>query len=365
MSFPNQFSFIENPVGTLASLREFVGRTMTRNTQHAYIDQADCTLIDHGAESVLSALGVEASGSLGMRFGGRFPDAAREREIVLATGIPRALRVPLPEPPGFMTFPLFRGRAGNIESGSSQLAERVADRLADYVNRCLAVYGFGLSRSGAEFLTALVSEMLGNAEEHSGRRHWWVSGYLRQPKDQPYGDCHITIFNFGRTLSQSISELPPESLLSRQIDDLLQRHKGGFMPRRWEPENLRTIYALQEGVSRKNIESDRIGHRGKGTADLINFFQKLGQATDGRVTPQMCLVSGNTHILFDGRYEMRSMPFHDGQEAQVIAFNKQNDLSRPPDPNVVRWLPKPFPGTLISMKFYFDPAHLLRLKSEQ
>ena len=47
---------------------------------------------------------------------------------------------------------------------------------------------------------------------------------------------------------------------------------------------------------------------------------------------------------------MKSEPF-EGGERKVIAFNNKNSLEYPPDGGYVRTLSKPFPGTLISMKF--------------
>lgn len=364
---PKVFSFIENPEETLTTMRGVVRAALTRDTRSISIDQEACSLIDHGAESVLSAIGLESRAMMGVRFKGSFPKSEKERDIVLATGLPKALGVPLPEPPDFLTFPLYKGRGSRAQAAESGMSERAATRLADYVDQCLASYGFELTRSGALYLTSLVGEVLGNAEDHSGQRNAWLSGYLRQPPDQPHGDCHISIFNFGRTIAESLDDLPAESLLRRSISDLTERHQRGtfFRSRRWEPENLMTVFALQDGVSRYNTGKDSLGDdRGRGTADLISFFQRLGQAADPSVKPIMCLVSGRTQILFDGTYEMREMPFEAGP-ARVIAFNDENDIYRPPDPRVVRCLKKPFPGTLISLRFYLDSAHLERMESSE
>ena len=359
--FPDRFSFIENPKDAIATVRRLVQAAVTSKISIINIDQSRCTLIDHGAESVISALGIEATKSLPIRFRGGFPHSLRERLIVLATGLPKALGVPLPEPDGFLTFPLRMGRKGTASGHTSQLSEIVATDIAQYMNRCLKNYGLALNPRGALYLTALVGEVLGNAEDHSGRRHWWVSGYLRQPPGMSYGDCHISIFSFGRSIAESMQELPPDSLLYKEVERLIAKHKGRalFSTKKWEPENLRTVYALQEGVSRHNTGTESLGHRGKGTADLIEFFHRLGQSTDQVANPRMCFVSGRTHIVFDGKYQMREMPFHDGT-ARVIAFNKQNDLSHLPDSDAVKWLDRPFPGTLISLKFYIDPAYLQR-----
>ena len=315
---------------------------------------------------MISALGRVIKDTLPVQFRGHFPNSPEEHLIVLATGLPKELGVQLPSPDGFLTFPLRIGRKGTATGSTSQPLETTTTKLVQYINRCLEKYGWALNHEGARYLTALVGEVLGNAEDHSARRHWWVSGYLRQPSSTAYGDCHISIFSFGRSISDSIQSLPQDSLLSQEIERLISKHQKGrlFVAKKWQPENLRTIYALQEGVSRYNTSSTTLGHRGRGTADLIEFFSELGQSTHRQAKPKMCLVSGRTHIVFDGRYQMQKTSFHDGT-ARTIAFNKNNDLSNPPDSSAVKWLRHPFPGTLISLKFYIDPTHLKSIQKEE
>lgn len=73
----------------------------------------------------------------------------------------------------------------------------------------------------------------------------------------------------------------------------------------------------------------------------------------------MCLVSGNTQILFDGTYWPREMDV-DGERATVMAFNTVNDLRVPPDHRFVRKLEKFFPGTVLSLRLYLSVDHLHR-----
>lgn len=117
------------------------------------------------------------------------------------------------------------------------------------------------------------------------------------------------------------------------------------------------MYALQGGVSRKNAGKDHVGDYGQGTADLIEFFQELGQTAGAEAVPKMCVLSGHTIVQFDGRYCMQRVENELGVW-RIIAFNKENSLDLPPDPESVRHLPSYFPGTLISMRFYLDPEYL-------
>ena len=91
---------------------------------------------------------------------------------------------------------------------------------------------------------------------------------------------------------------------------------------------------------------------------MIEFFSDLASGK-----PQMAVVSGKTHILFDGKY--RISPVNVGSETRkVIAFNASNSLLERPDPNYVRSLQYHFPGTLVSLKFQLKRADLARVKEK-
>src|SRR5207249_4452736 len=109
------------------------------------IQQQDCRLIDLCAESVASVLGLEAYKGLNVGFRGVFPSSRTEREIILATGLPKRLGVELPEPEGFLTFALYRGRKVADSAFVSSQREVQADLMTRYVNECLARYGYNMS----------------------------------------------------------------------------------------------------------------------------------------------------------------------------------------------------------------------------
>jgi hypothetical protein len=359
IDFPRLFSFIESPSDAIDVLGKLVRLSLRRRTHKIRINQVACEQTDHCAQSAAGALAVTAHKELRVTFGGVFPRAQDQRDIAIATGLPRRLGVSLPPPPGFLTFELFHGRRMREKATVSSQREEQTSLLTEYVNECLARYDYRLNRESAGYVASLVSEVIGNAEDHAGRPDWWVGAYLRQASDTTYGDCHITIFNFGRTLAQSLQDLPADSMLRRDIEDLVTEHtKRGLFRPHWTPENLWTLYALQEGVSRHNTRPDKIGDRGQGTADMIRFFQHLGKSRAAQSEPRMCVVSGRTHILFDGRFEMRLQVARSGERRRIIAFNKRNDLQLPPDPACVRNLEAYFPGTLISLRFYLDHEHL-------
>jgi len=89
---------------------------------------------------------------------------------------------------------------------------------------------------------------------------------------------------------------------------------------------------------------------------MIETFQGLSGDRFG--TAKMCVMSGRTHILFDGKYKMKRT-----SQGRIVAFNEDNDLSRLPDRQYVRHIDEGFPGTLISLQFFLDQEYLREISN--
>lgn len=364
IQFPTSFSIIDDPdaaldvFGTLVALGS---REKRSRYEPIVLDQSRCAVIDLGAEAIASALGLELIRKHGRQFAGYYPANEIMHQMVVAAGFARFVGRSNVSGSDYHTFDLRRCKRQTAKTAElSSFGEIESTHLTEYVNRCLREYRYEMNVSAKRRLASLVSEVMENADNHSGRSEWWVCGHLLQPPGSSYGNCHITIFSFGDTMAESLQALPADSLLRRNIEALVAEHtKRGFFSfgPTWTPENLWTLYALQEGVSRLNI-APTAGDRGRGTADMIEFFQRLGQSESAGSPPQMCVLSGSTHILFDGKYRMRSERTASGEERRVIAFNGENDLTQRPDDRYVRNLRGFFPGTAVSMRFYLDSDHL-------
>jgi hypothetical protein len=204
-----------------------------------------------------------------------------------------------------------------------------------------------------------VTEVIGNAEEHGG--HWYTIGFYRREKGKgASGECHIVIFNFGQTIYESLNSDDTSEQLKDKIRALADRHRtrGLFdllTKRRWSEEALWTLYALQEGVSRFSFTKRGVD-RGNGTIDMISFFTSLAASPS-----KMCLLSGRAYILFDGTFIPQDKLIANSEKRRVIAFNKQNDLEKPPNKKCVFTLPTGFPGTLISLRFSLRKDNLEKL----
>lgn len=377
--FPPVFSLIDAPEETLDALHTFASQAATRPAR-VFFDQHKCESIDLCAGAVLNALaraaiayarthpGVRARGRrTKLQYRGNLPQSLACAEIVAATGIPRELGVEPPESyaSALLTFKyhqLVQGRFTGHESRRSSVCEIQTTRLVQYLDECFRSYGFKLSSSAVDEIAQLVGEVVNNCEDHSGRPEWWISAYLRQSDEHTYGDCHVTIFNFGRTIAESMQTLPADAKLRLDIQAIVAHHRAkGTLNAKYTEEAVWTLCALQQRVSRKNAARSDVGNQGQGTVRLMEIFQRIGRVESAAAEPAMALISGRTYVSFS-RYRLRPMPEIGGESRRIIAFNRPNSMLLPPDTEAVRVLKHRFPGTILSLRFFLDRKYLTKVK---
>merc|ERR1711916_213088 len=117
---------------------------------------------------------------------------------------------------------------------------------------------------------------------------------------------------------------------------------------------LITLYALQEGVSRKRVDDilDDDFDRGTGTMKLIRHFMSIGRKADG-TKPLLSITSGKAHIKFDDTYSVERI-----DQRNIAFLNRENNVNDLPDERFVKYLRNKFPGTVISMQFYLDRSYI-------
>jgi hypothetical protein len=363
LRIPKIFSFIDNPVQTLETIEALRRAIVPPSTKELKIDHSRCKKLDLCASVIMDVTLLQAQARRKgnqLNLAGTYSGDIDVNMMLRGSGILKQISHPdsiLPEEveATIRTCDLFSGKASKIER--SRKCDEAATKLTDYFNECLRMEKFELSSSGKFRLSSLVTEVIGNAEEHGGR--WYTIAYFRQ-SDEQLGHCHIALFNFGRTIYESLWEDAASEELKSRIDALIRKHQDEGLLRSllhptWEEESLVTLYALQEGVSRLSFTKKGID-RGNGTVNMIEFFNQLAGGSQ-----RMCLISGKTYILFDGEYDLHKTMLESGEERRVIAFNKRNNLDEPPDRNHVRTLPVGFPGTIISIRFDLDRSNLERL----
>ncbi|HEY8878650.1 MAG TPA: hypothetical protein VIN03_13870 [Roseateles sp.] len=366
---PSKFSMFSSPAEVLRLISAFALVYRSKPISDVYVDFSKISLQDLGAHGLLDKLVDEIQTQTRFRQGklrwsGNFPRDAAQKRFVRAMGIIRQLGLkkfylPIDDQAKIV---LFERRCKHYLRAMRKVSPfdkteqaNAAEKFVDYVNGCLARENQALTETARAALCSYVVEILDNAENHAGMVDWTIQGYLDTAADTP--ECEIVIFNFGKSIYESMSTLAPDSFMGKKIKAFLDKQAlAGAYLNSWRKDELVTLYALQEAVSsqRDSLKSTR----GKGTADLIEFFQRMSDERQlvERGGASMYIISGGTRIVFDGRYRMA----RDDKGVRKIAFNKENDLDKLPDPSCVMPLKDAFlPGTMIGIRFPIEAPSLV------
>ena len=355
---PEVFSIVENPISSLSLMYEVAYTRFNQRLLGINLDYSSVTVIDLAAETILDVLITEFDREAKarrrvFRVKGYYPESDELERYIRAIGIIRHLDVkherltPAEEDP-LNIFQMRSKRLSKfVDTGSLDYKSRAVKDFVDHINECLNRHGRELTASGRNQLSIYTGEIIGNAEEHSGIDDWAIVGYLDNASGEHISE--IAIFNFGQTIAESFSNLPKDSYAYSSIEPYIRRHMTkGFFGRKWTIDNLITLAALQGNISSKN--QNKFDTRGQGTVELIEFFQRVHSEciSGNRTCAKMAILSGNTHILFDGTYKLQP----DELGRNVLAFNSNNDLSQKPDERYIKNLGNmSFPGTIIGIRF--------------
>lgn len=356
IELPEIFSVIHKPEDFLKSLYQFNFSDLGK-LQKIIVDHSKVTQLDLAAESILDFLIMELKktkkGTLQLQ--GYLPEDSSASRYVRATGIIKNLDIKdrLLDSEQEKLHRVFKMRSKrltpNASLDSKGWKECAIEDFVKHINLCLKDHDKRLTKKAQGELAKYTGEILNNAEDHSGYDEVVITGYLDNSKSTHW--CEIAIFNFGKTIADTFREMPDISYTHEEIDGYINEHqKKKWFSSEWTKDNLLTVVALQGHISSKNLRKDQ--DRGQGTVDLIEFFQRMHrqcvdvEQNDSKA--EMAILSGSTHIYFDGTYTMQE----NSTGRKVIAFNQANDLHQKPDSKYIKNLHNlSFPGTVISIRF--------------
>lgn len=360
---PKKFSLIEAPEDTLSFISSVAALNRNTDVKVLSLDHSKTTCHDLAAEVLLGVAVKTIKNTANrrnrkVRVRGRLPKSERKKRLIRSMGVIKQLDIEHEE---FVEDKLeifdFSGSKNSIvTTGDRDRKNQCTTRFVDHIDNCLEHSERQLTDDSKEQLVNYLGEIIGNAEDHSGESKWYVCGYLDHIEDVDESDdedeyhfCEIVIYNFGKSIAETFTELNDCSFPLKQVKPYLDAHeRGGWFSRDWDRDTLLTLVALQGCVSSKNL--DQFMDRGQGTVDLIEFFQNVSEEClpQSRQKAKMAIISGSTHIFFDGKYRIES----DETGKDVIAFNDKNDLNVKPDSRYVRKLKGvSFPGTVIAARF--------------
>jgi hypothetical protein len=357
LHIPATFSFIDAPVDALRTIGLLATAAGRDDVSEIHYDHSAVHRYDLAAEAILDMVAMDVQRKRRgtrwpLRFTGTFPSNSDADRFIRAIGIthyldvPKAKLKPSEESKLRRFYQSRRTPDPSAKITVSSEKAKVLEQFADQINQCLGTVGRQMTRRGRSALLSYTGELIDNIEQHAKSANWYISSYLDPDGSPP--TCEVAIFNFGLTFSDTFQALSPESFPRTVVTPYLKAHESrGWFSQAWRTEDLLTLVALQGGISCKS--SGPADTRGQGTVDLITFFQDICNACAAVAgEARMAMVSGDTHILFDGTYQMA--PDSTGRE--VLAFNENNSLAEPPDANYVRHLQGVrFPGTVVSIRF--------------
>jgi len=353
---PKVFSVIHEPEDFLKSLYQFNFGGLDK-LQKITINHSKVTQLDLAAESILDFLIIELEktkkGRLQLQ--GHLPKDPATKRYVRATGIIKNLDIKdqLLDSEQEKLHRVFSMRSKRLNPNASldskDWKDIAVEDFVEHINLCLKDHDKRLTKKAQGELSKYTGEILINAEEHSGMDEIIITGYLDNSNSTHL--CEIAIFNFGKTIADTFREMPDTSYTHEEIDGYITEHqKSRWFGSEWTKDDLLTVVALQGHISSKNLHRNQ--DRGQGTVDLIEFFQRMHRqcidVEQNNSKAEMAILSGSTHIYFDGTYSMQK----NSVGRKVIAFNQANDLHKKPDSKYVKNLHNlSFPGTIISIRF--------------
>lgn len=359
IKIPREFCFIRNPEQTLEVLKQINYFFEKTKIEEIFFDYSECELLGLDASVVTDVIVIDGLKyrkrlDIPSKLNGNFPKTNSAIQVFINSGLLKHLDIS-----DGVEDPLVERLEPFVKNKSSL---DLTNEVILYYQKCLQRNGYELTSKGIDKFNNLVGEIIDNLGNHSGEDgDWFVSGHFAQRENNELGKGTLTFISFGNTIYESLKEPTVSPIIRKKLDAHTKCHKKLFEVGSWDEETSWTVFALQYKISRFNSKADP--DRGTGTIKFIQNFSILGKTFEND-KPLMTILSGNTHILFDGTYNLKSKIVRN-KEIPVIAFNKENDLRKRPDKKVVKLLKNKFPGTIITVEFFVDRRYLKSIKEEK
>lgn len=359
IKIPREFCFIRNPEQTLEVLKQINYFFDKTKIEEIFFDYSECELLGLDASVVTDVIVIDGLKyrkrlDIPSKLNGNFPKTNSAIQVFINSGLLKHLDIS-----DGVEDPLVERLEPFVKNKSSL---DLTNEVILYYQKCLQRNGYELTSKGIDKFNNLVGEIIDNLGNHSGEDgDWFVSGHFAQRENNELGKGTLTFISFGNTIYESLKEPTVSPIIKKKLDAHTKCHKKLFEVGSWDEETSWTVFALQYKISRFNSKADP--DRGTGTIKFIQNFSILGKTFEND-KPLMTILSGNTHILFDGTYNLKSKIVRN-KEIPVIAFNKENDLRKRPNKKVVKLLKNKFPGTIITVEFFVDRRYLKSIKEEK
>ncbi|EOX4326098.1 hypothetical protein [Vibrio kanaloae] len=358
LKIPKRFCLYSSPEKVLRIVKEVSALSDCDHVKSIYIDHSGCVEHDLAAEMLLASAvkSLNSSKPKSFRITGVLPEDEKMSRLLKSVGVVKDTAAPKYHEPDSEYLKLYKKRSHPHEAKEetendllfgSDRKTIVTTGFTEYLNEVLGLISSKLDGEEESKLTRYLSEVLGNAEDHSGHKLWQIVGYL-DSLDPENLCCEIVIFNIGKTFFETFEEKTESALVNGKRLKYVEQHRSSM-----SEELLTLVYAMQQNASSKLDEQI---DRGQGTKYFLELFHHLmdKNKTPHR-RPKMFILTGGAILKMDGTYDPSV-----SEDKLVYAMNPQNDLSKLPDKQYIKPLGEQcFPGAVIYIRYSLQEVNEL------
>lgn len=376
---PEVFSIIDNAKESFEFLQKIINILLYQTCKDFWIDYKNCKKTDLLTEVFLDAILRDFDNFYKLcqrsnkgyyvkirSIGGQNYNDGDIHRMVYSVGSPAVLTQHITHYDNVIPFNLicFDAQKANPQSIHSQ-KEADTTKAIEYVENCLKRMNKTLSPDALREMGCVIGETLVNAEEHSNLKYRYMVGYFEECKDQinHSGLLNLVIMNFGQSIYEKFNEPDDSEQLNkksisrmRELSSIFTKKKI-FKKTEFTEETLWTLYSLQQGVTCVPDQK-----RGNGTIQFIESFFKLKEEEDIDNVSKMYILSGNSMIVFDGKYRKSESKDENGNSRGIISFNDSGSLEDKPDIKYVKHVDSYFPGTAIFIRILLKENEIRQWK---
>lgn len=374
---PQRFSITDNHTESFETLKKIIYSLFIEDTNFVTLDYKQCECTELSTQVLLDIIlsnfvkfkkickrSNRHAQNIFPHFGGININNKELKELMWSVGSPATLGIEIREYKNVVKYPLCVHSIDKSTSDKLRMEQKELDttELVDYVIMCLNKMNKRLTSRKRDDLCTVIGEILINAEEHSTTNRRYSIGFFREDNrgNDHFGLFRLVILNFGKTIYEKFkSDDCPNKDIVNKMKELSNKYtqKSLFHKNKFEEENLWTLYALQEGVT--SISTDCY-KRGNGSIRFIDsFFNIKGNPSKDNIS-RMTLLSGNTQIRFDGKYNIVEKKINN-ETFKIMSFNNTGNIEDMPDSESVFHVSNYFPGTMLSVKLLLNDDDIQEL----
>jgi hypothetical protein len=355
----DDFSLLTNPETTLQFISDLTTLGKEKKLKELIIDHSKMPKHDLSAEillgqSVLSIRTRKRQNDNSLAIKGIYPLNQDLSPMIDSIGIVEQIKADKPfaikkDTEKVKVFKAVCTQKEEVDLFASDKKTQATINFIDYMDECLKTVERRMTDEAGAELSAIIGELIGNAEDHADieETHWQIYGYMdKNSKGEIYQQ--ISIFNFGKSISQTFIDKLDVKEINERVTGYTNYHK-----KKLSLEELLTVMAFQENVSSK---LDLDSTRGQGFTDLLLFFESITQecTNNGNKHIEMSVISGDIYTYFDGKY----LPLKDEvSDRHLVYFNETNNFLQLPDKDYIRKMDKVFfPGTIVTLKYHLKES---------